>query len=820
MRLRNSHSGSPVRRLNKFFLIIIALMYAASIGKVSIALDYKMPPKAIAELLDAPTTPDVSIDPTKQWLLILDSPPLISIEELAQPELRLAGIRMNPETHSRSRSRQYNSLKLLDIKNGMEYAVKGISLDSKIHSVRWSPNGKYFAFVVTKEKGQELWVADVSLKTAAKLLPESVSSVYGFPYAWFPDSNNLVLKTVPKNAGEPPERPRVPAGPVVQETSGNESPVRTYQDLLKNPHDEALFEHYFRVDIMKVSIDGDKKHIGNSGIIRRIEPSPDGRYILVETVHRPYSYLVPASRFPCKIEVWDENGKLVKQMADIPLAENIPIARNSVRTGPRSFDWRPDEPATLFWAEAQDGGDARVEADIRDTVFLLSAPFSARPQDLISLKLRYTHMLWSEKGTALVYTQWWKDRRTQVWKVDAGAKAPEGEILFDYSWQDRYNDPGSPLMKRLPNGHYVMENAGSAGTVCFVGAGASSEGDRPFADAVSLSNKTIKRLFRSEAPYYEMPVFILSDGGGTIVTRRESVRDQPNYYIRDLKQDSLSQLTKFSHPTPQLKGVHKEQIRYKRDDGVTMTATLYLPPGYDKRDGPLPLLMWAYPREFKSADAADQVIGSPYRFATVSWSSPLLWLVHGYAVLDSPTMPIIGEGDKEPNDTYVKQLVASAKAAVDEVVRRGIADPGRIGIGGHSYGAFMAANLLAHSDLFAAGIARSGAYNRTLTPFGFQSEDRIYWEAPDVYYNMSPFMHTDTLDEPILIIHGSIDNNSGTFPIQSERLYHALKGLGGTARLVMLPLESHGYIARESVMHNTWEITEWLDTYVKNRNRE
>jgi len=425
--------------------------------------------------------------------------------------------------------------------------------------------------------------------------------------------------------------------------------------------------------------------------------------------------------------------------------------------------------------------------------------------------------MWGHDGLAIVEDYWWEDRRVRWWKIAPGSPETAPEQLQDYSWQDRYNDPGVPTMTPNEYGRYVLLTGDDAHTIFLVGDGASPEGDRPFLDAFDTHHRETARLFRSEAPYYERPVVVMNKEARHVVTSRESVDEVPNYFMRDLAGGTLRQLTFFPHPTPQLSGMQKELIRYKREDGVDLTATLYLPAGYEaERDGPLPMLMWAYPREFKSADAAGQVDDSPYRFDWIGWWSPALWLTQGYAALDGPTMPIIGEGDAEPNDTYIEQLVASAAAAVDEVVRRGVADRHRIAIGGHSYGAFMAANLLAHSDIFAAGLPRTGAYNRTLTPFGFQSEDRSLWEAPDVYFEMSPFMHADKIKEPILLVHGQEDSNPGTFPMQSERFYSALKGHGATVRLVMLPHESHSYRARESLLHLLWETQRWLDTYVKN----
>lgn len=807
---------SALRKTGPNIRLLIIAALVISVLTVSEAADYKMPPKAIADLVDALPTPDVIRDPNNQRMLILERPNLISIEELAQPELRLAGMRINPRTHGPSRLSYYTAMKLLSIEDGTEVEIKGLPQGARIRNVHFSPDSKHIAFIITKTDGQDLWVADVAAASASKLVSDNISSVYGSPFEWLGDSNTLICKTVSDDMGPIPAAPTVPTGPVIQETFGREAPARTYQDLLKSSHDEMLFEHLSTVQMVKVSLNGDRRTIGNAGIIRRAKPSPDGQYILVEIVHKPFSYLVPAERFPHRVEIWSLDGDVVKQIADLPLAEEIPIAFGAVPTGPRSFGWRSDIPATLYWVEAQDGGDPKVEAEIRDRVYTLTAPFTAKPEELVSLELRYSGMTWGNNNLALAYGRRWKDRRMHVWKIEPEAPEAGKTLLFDYSWQDRYNVPGSPLTRRLPNGYSVLLTDKRERTIYLVGDGASPEGDRPFIDAFRLSNQKKTRLWRSEAPYYETPVDLLDVRKLEMLTWRESVSEPPNYFLRKLKRDKISQITRFPHPTPQLKDVQKELIRYERSDGVKMTATLYLPPGYKTEDGPLPMLMWAYPREFKSAKAAGQVTSSPYRFVRVSGSSPLLWLAAGYAVLDNPTMPIVGEGDDEPNDKYVEQLVASAKAAVDEVVRRGVAEPGRIAIGGHSYGAFMTANLLAHSDLFSAGIARSGAYNRTLTPFGFQAEERTYWQAPEVYFNMSPFTHADDINEPILLIHGQMDNNSGTHPMQSERFYNAVKGHGGTARLVMLPYESHGYRARESVMHTLGETTDWLDKYVKN----
>ena len=492
------------------------------------------------------------------------------------------------------------------------------------------------------------------------------------------------------------------------------------------------------------------------------------------------------------------------------------MGRNAVPTGPRSFGWRDDEDASLYWVEAQDSGNPKVHAEVRDKLFVLAAPFDGPERELMSLNLRFRNVYWGSEDTALVRTWWWADRRERLWQIDPSGATVRDQPLFDYSYEDRYNVPGLPLLHATSRGTRVLFAAGEERTIYLVAEGASAEGNRPFLDAFNLDSQEKTRVFRSEAPYYEMPIVWLDAPSRQLLTLRESRVAPPNYVARDLKNGKIANLTDFADPYPGLAGAKRELIRYDRADGVNLTAMLHLPPGYTERDGPLPLLVWAYPREYRSAVAAAQVRESPHRFSRVSWGSPLYWLTQGYAILERATMPIVGEGDEEPNDSYIEQLVASAEAAVNEAVRRGVADPNRVAIGGHSYGAFMTANLLAQSDIFRAGIARSGAYNRTLTPFGFQSEERTFWEAPDIYFRMSPFMHAQQVNEPLLLIHGEADNNSGTFPIQSRRFYSALKGHGATARLVFLPYESHGYRARESVLHTLWEMDTWLARYVKN----
>lgn len=544
-------------------------------------------------------------------------------------------------------------------------------------------------------------------------------------------------------------------------------------------------------------------------------PSPDGKYVLVETVHRPYSYLVPLERFSIRSEVWDRTGHVSRRVADLPLAETVPTSFDAVRPGPRALAWRPDDDACLYWAEAQDGGDPAQPASVRDRIYMLKAPFKGEPTPLLDLGYRFSGAEWANGQLALVWEQWRKTRQERTWVLSPDAPAAPRK-LFERSSEDRYSDPGSPIRHRTARGTLVMTTSADGKALLFSGAGASPTGNKPFLDRLAIGTERKERLWESQAPTYATVAHVFDSSGERLLIRRESPSEPPNYVLRDGAQERA--ITHFVHPTPELAGMRKELITYRRGDGLPLSGALYLPPNYDPaKQGPLPMVMWAYPREFKSADAAGQIDRSPFTFDRISYNSPLVWLARGYAVLDDPKLPILGPGETEPNDTYVEQLVAGAKAAVDEVVRRGVADPRRIAIGGHSYGAFMTANLLAHSDLFAAGIARSGAYNRTLTPFGFQSEERTLWEAPETYFKMSPFVNANRINEPLLLIHGAADSNPGTFPMQSERFYQALKGLGATSRLVLLPHEEHGYRARESIMHMLHETDRWLEHYVKHR---
>lgn len=788
----------------RFSLLLCGLFLATSA-----TAQYQMPPDELARLVDAPSAPQVSISPDNGMMAILERQARPTIEDLAQPELRLGGLRINPRTFGPSRTSYTTGISFKEVGPGEAQGVEGLPDAVRISNAAWSPDSRHLAFTVTRRDGIELWIAEPASGEARRLIATDVNAVRGRPYRWAPDGESLFALLVPDGHSDVPVAPGVPTTPVVQQTDGQAAAARTYQDLLASPHDEDVFEHFATSQLARVGLDGAVTLLADPNIYMGFTPSPDGRYLLVNTIHRPFSYLVPASRFPSYADVIDaSDGSLIHRLADKPAIENVPTGFGSTYLGVRSQGWRQDKPATLAWVEAIDGGDGKVEADARDAMFQLAPPFTGMPDRIATLKYRYAGAYWSDDGFFLVQERWVQNRARRMYRV---ADSGDQTLVLDVSYEDRYADPGSPMFRKGAHG-YVLATSGES--VFFSGAGASADGQRPFVQLRNLSDGSVEEVFRSRDPRYESPVDLVGDG--QLLIRTEAVDEPPNYALVNLRSGETTAVTDFPHPYPDLRDVHKELITYERKDGVKLSATLYLPPGYDRdRDGPLPALVWAYPREFKSAAAASQTSGSPFRFTSVSASGAVPFVTRGYAVINNAAMPVIGEGDAQPNDSFIEQLVMNAEAAIEAGASRGVVDPDRVAIAGHSYGAFMTANLLAHSDLFRAGIARSGAYNRSLTPFGFQAEPRTFWEAPETYFAMSPFMNANHVDEPILLIHGMADNNSGTFPVQSERFYHALKGLGGTARLVMLPHESHGYRARESVMHMLWETSNWLDNHVR-----
>jgi dipeptidyl aminopeptidase/acylaminoacyl peptidase len=814
---------SKAMRLIQLLLVSCVLAYSVPSARAQADLKYQKPPKGIIDLVDVLPTPTVVLSPATKSetrrILIEQYSGLPSIADLAQPELRLAGLRFNPKTNGPSRGRYITSIRLQALPNGKEIAVTGLPKNPKIRYAEWSPDArKIFLVNISDAKetaGLSLWIVDVATAQARQLAGIKLNGMFGEPCEWMPGSQEVLCRTVPSARGPAPSRNEIPTGPIVQENLGRVTPAHTFEDLLKNPEDEVIFDYYANSQMRLISLAGTTKPVGKPGVIVSASPSPDGNYVLVSEHHHPYTYLLPFELFPERVSVINLKKGTSKQLVDKPLEDSIPNVRDAVPTGPREYAWRSDAPASIFWVEAGDGGDPQKDVPVRDTLFLLDAPFEATATKLADLPVRYDRVAWGTDRLALVQELRWKDRKRII--VAVAPSAPAAPVkLFEGSSEDRYHDPGQPMETLNSAGKPVLQTTQDGHGIYFRGRGASPEGDKPFVSVMNIENGDTQRAWESAAPFFEVPWSVVDAKTQTILIRRESPEKSPNYYILDAGSKSLSQLTFFPSPYGDSPIPTKQVLHYKRPDGVELSANLYLPPGYKPQDGPLPTLMEAYPTEYKTKAAAGQVTGSPYEFPLLYWGSPVPFVTQGYAVLENASIPIVGEANAEPNDTYVEQLVASAKAAIDEGARLGAVDRNRVAVMGHSYGAFMTANLLAHSDLFKAGIARSGAYNRTLTPFGFQNEDRTYWQTPETYYKMSPFSFADKLKTPILLIHGEADDNSGTFPVQSERFFSALKGQGATVRFVLLPLEAHGYAGRESVLHMFWEMNNWLNTYVKN----
>ncbi|MDQ3015939.1 MAG: prolyl oligopeptidase family serine peptidase [Bacteroidota bacterium] len=773
---------------------------------------YKLPPADVVKIVETPPTPFVGISPNKDAMMLVNYNPDPSIATLAQLYLKLGGIRVNPNLNSKQRLTEFTNITIQwfqENKNVIVALPDGVK-PAGIPS--WSPDGKMIAFGVDVKNGVELWVADTRSGKAKKIEGILINEVLMSPYSWLDDSERLIVRAIPKNRGDAPIENIVPTGPVIEETAGKQSKVMTFQDLLRDEDDELLFEYYGMSQPVLVNINtGEQKIFGAPALYSAMIWSPDESYLLVSKIRRPFSYRVPFNNFSKTTEIWDANGTSVKTLVDLPVTDEIPP--QGVVTGPRSLTWQMHYPAKLIWSEAQDGGDPKRKVDFRDKIFTLNAPFSDAPKVVIMTQHRYSGFIWTATPDIALLTQYDRDRRwNTTFRVDF--KNPNTlDTFVDLSVNDDYHDPGIALFDRLPGNDYVMAQDGD--WAYYSNSGASPEGNFPRLDRINLRSGEKETLWESGKDSYSQFISFVGKGHDQWIIRRESNKDVPNFYLTGLHVKSEKQLTSFTDPAPHLTGIEKRIVRYNRPDGVPLSGTLMLPPGYKKGDK-LPLFIWAYPLEYSDKNTAGQVRGSDNTFTFLRGDNPAFFLTQGYAVLMDATIPIVGDPETM-NNTFIEQAVTSGKAAIDYLDSLGIIDRNRVGVGGHSYGAFMTANLLAHSDDYAYGIARSGAYNRTLTPFGFQSERRSFWEAQDIYMNVSPFTHADKINEPLLIIHGGDDNNPGTHTMQSERLFQAIKGNGGTARYVMLPNESHGYRAKESLLHVLAEMFEWADKYGKGK---
>lgn len=791
---------------------------------------YQQPPEPLLGVMRAQLPPSPSLSPDGKTLLLVQQGQYPSIAQVAEPYLKLAGVRIEPRAHTRhDMSSGYGirscleGFSLVDVATGQSTAVS-LPADACIGWPSWSPDGRRFAFDNTTDTRVELWIGDASDGSTRRIEGIHLNTILESTMQWLGSRDALLVKAVPSDIGAAPKRATVPPGPEIKDATGDSGESSTYEarDTLSSPEDEAQFEYYATSQLLQVDAGNGKwKPVGEPAVIGDVDAAPDGRHVRFDVLTRPFSYVTTWVRFGHEVKVLDlDTGKL-QTIATLPAADSVPV--RGVATGPRSFTWRANEPATMLYVEALDGGDWKNEVPERDRVLMLRAPFSAKPIEIARTQQRFAGLSWFEKGPEALLTQYDANRRWySAALVDVNKPKKAGRELWSQSLDERYEDPGNPVYRRLSNGAVVLREEG--GTFFLSGAGASPQGDRSFLDRYTLKDGSTERLFRSAADAYERFIGFTGDSSH-FMTWHESIIDPPNAFVRTIGQPIADAqageaafdsgrvaLTQFKDPAPLVREVKKQLVSYKRKDGVDLSFTLYTPPGYEKGTR-VPTILYAYPMDYADPSKAGQVRGSEQTFTRLA--NYRLLLLAGYAILDNAAFPIVGD-PKNAYDTYLEQLVDNAEAAVAKGVEMGVVDPDRIGVTGHSHGALMTANLLAHTDLFRAGVASSGGYNKTLTPFGFQNERRSFWVAPKAYDESSAFFHADKINEPLLIVHGSDDANPGTEVTQSPRLFQAIRGLGGTTRLVMLPYEPHWYAARESNEHFVAEMLTWFDRYVKN----
>ncbi|MES2837667.1 MAG: prolyl oligopeptidase family serine peptidase [Bacteroidota bacterium] len=799
-------------------IISISILFCSFISFSQENVTYQNPPKEILELADYQRPPSVFIDSKAEYMLLAYSNTYKSLNDLNQEEIKLAGLRINPITNISSTAYYFNNIKIKKVADKVEKQVEGLPNNANITNLKWSPNQKKIAFTNTTSTGVELWVIDIATAKASKLTDAVLNANMSTPFVWYTDNENLLVKFLPKDRPTLIDSKKdLPLGPTVSTSvGGTKSQNRTYQDLLKSPADEKNFEILVASELYKVNLSGKADLFKTKDLYNSISFSPDGNYVLINTISRPFSYIVPLFRFPVKTNIYKANGEFVKLVNDVPLTEIMPKGFMAVRKGKRDMAWRDDKPATLYFVEALDEGNPENKADFRDELFVWDAPFAQEPKSILKTIQRFDGVVWGNETTAIAYDNWHDTRNTKTYLFNPANEKQAPKIIFDRNRQDIYSDPGNFETTKNVYGRDVL--AIENGTAFLVGDGFTKEGQFPFIDEFSLATQKTKRLYQSNLKDKMERIFSVIDfKKGLALVRIESKSEYPNYYLRNIKTKANPQaITNFSNPFVSLNGVYKELIKYKRKDGVELSGTLYLPANYDKtKKEKLPLLIWAYPQEFKDKSSAGQTSNNPNEFTFPYYGSFVYWVTRGYAVLDDAAFPIVGEGKTEPNDTFIEQLIDNAEAAINAVDNLGFIDKNKVAVGGHSYGAFMTANLLSHTKLFACGIARSGAYNRTLTPFGFQGEQRNYWEAIDVYTKISPFSSAEKMKTPLLLVHGEADNNPGTFTLQTERYFQALKGLGAPVRMVILPKESHSYVAKESIFHLLWEQEQFLEKHLK-----
>jgi len=809
-------------RLRSLLLLLLApAALAAPAGPSSSANDaiYRTPPPAIADLLTAPRLPRgaPNASPDGAWLAVSDLRSLIPIGVLAEPVLKLAGMEILPDLWANriSLKNAAAGLSFYKVSDGSQVRAQ-LPKDVQLGTVRWSNKGDRVACIAYAKGGGELWIVDAATGSARKL--EGIREyAIGNILDWSNDDRALFTALVVGDTKDIPDLSSVPEGPAVRKSTGRATPQRTSRDVLRTTDDQARFQFMVTTQLAWVPVDGSAvRKIGDPVGLDHCEMSPDEKYVRVERFTLPAPLGFPSYLFPYKVELWPTAGGTPIEIGDVPLNDRSAVA-SVAPLGPHQFTFSPDGQA-LWFTSWEDKPGANPQAAVRDTslpppgadrILRLAAPFTGTASEVARTEFPIEGLGFTSDGAKLLVLEGYEPRRVEreSW-LDAKQPGKLNTLVYR-STEGVYDDPGRPAMKAERHADVAWVTADGK-SFYRLGDGFEADGQRPFLDRCAFAGGKSTRLFQSDLKRLEAPVTVLSPDAKRFITLAQTATEPPNWFARKAGDKKATQVSAFKNPMEALSRATRQQFTFKRDDGVVLNAEVVLPADWKPGSAPLPTLFWIYPNDYRSAAAASQNRTSPNHFPSQSPLNPEVLVTQGYAVV-KPDLAIVGT-----NDQYVTELQRSAKASVDECVKRGFTDRDRIAVAGHSYGAFSTVNCLAHTKLFRAGWASDGAYNRTLTPFTFQAETRNLWEARDTYLGMSPFLYANQIDAPLLLMHNQDDTNVGTNPIQSQRLFEALNGLGKTTQLIEYPFEDHGPAAKETVLDYWARALDWIDRYVKN----
>ena len=823
---------------------------------------YVRPPDVIAKLVTAPRHLSVSLtqpSPDRKYFIKEQSNGLPTVSAFGKPHLYFGGLQVDPAAN-RSRTlttRGAVALSLIDAATGTSTNID-VPKGATISSTSWSPDGKQIAFVANFETASHVFVADVATRKSTQVTKTPLLATLVTSVDWTADGTGIIAVLVPEPRAAQPVKPVVATGPRVQLwTDGKPSPQRNFYSLLEEPYDGDLMEWYVtgQLAVIDVKTKAARK-VGLPAMIRSVDMSPNGEYLRVVTMQKPFSYIVQYSSFGVNDEIWDRGGKVVATIEKRPLREAPNDDDDDDDSGERrSLAWIPDGSGMVYIvsdrpargdsaaappAAGRTGGRGGSGAGNNrpDRVIKWNAPFG--PGDTTTL-YRHTGPLsgvaFTDDGKMLFGagtaggqgeifalrldnpTHKYTIVRQRGYTPSLGGRGGRGggrggagdSLSF-------YNNPGALLTRRgAAGGQVVMLSSDSAvflsGTQYF--RDFLQNAPRAFVDKVDLRTGNKTRLFQSATDAVETVAAPLDDDFSKAIVVRESKAEVANSYLRDMKAGTMTRLTNNTDVTPEFTQAIRKRVVVTRPDGITFVVRVTLPADY--REGTrLPAMFWLYPYEYTSQAEYDRTLRTENvnRFPTGGTRTIEYLATQGYAVANFDP-PIMGESGRM-NDNYVSDLRMNLYAVIDELDRQGWIDRNRLGIGGHSYGAFTTANALVHTPFFKAGIAGDGMYNRTLTPNGFQSERRDLWDGQSTYLEVSPMLYVDQMQGALLMYHGMEDQNVGTTLISSIRMMQALRGQGKVSALYMYPYEDHGPATEETLLDLWGRWTAWLDIYVKN----